>query len=63
MNEKTNNKPLTKKEIFICEITWGCVPIDIQFVRNSKLFHSELNNFEKYKDLYNQENNGTNKKL
>lgn len=50
-------KALNKKEIFICEITWGCIPIDVNWVRNSKLFQDNFANFDKYKDLYMTEQN------
>ena len=50
--EKVNNKSLTKKEIFICEIIWGGTPTDINFVRNSKLFHAKMDDFENYKELF-----------
>lgn len=40
-------KPLNKTEIFVCEMIWGCVPIDVVFVRNSKLFQRNLEEFEK----------------
>ena len=49
----SESKALNKKEIFICEITWGCVPIDINFVRNSKLFQEKMNQFDQYKYLMN----------
>jgi hypothetical protein len=52
----SENKPLNKKEKFICEITWGCVPIDVAFVRNSKLFQEKMNKFDQYKHLMNTDN-------
>jgi len=39
-------KALNKGERFVAEITWGGVPIDTAFVRESKLFQT---NFEKFK--------------
>lgn len=47
-----DQKALNKKEIFICEITWGNVPIDVTWVRNSKLFQANFVNFDRYKDLW-----------
>lgn len=44
-------KALNKKEIFIAEITWGCIPVDISFVRNSKLFQEKMSKFDEYKHL------------
>ena len=51
----SENKALNKKEIFICEITWGNVPLDVTFVRGSKLFQAKMNEFEKYKYLFDYE--------
>lgn len=49
---------LTKIEKFICEITWGNIPDDITFIRESKLFKEKMSEFEegKYKDLFEMEN-------
>lgn len=44
-------KALNKKEIFICEITWGNVPLDVNWVRNSKLFQEKMARFDEYKYL------------
>lgn len=55
--EAENKKALNKKEIFICEITWGNVPLDVTWVKNSKLFQANFNNFDRYKDLYMDEQN------
>lgn len=51
-------KPLTKKEKFACEITWGNVPVDITWIRNSKLFIETLKEVEegKYTELWQLEN-------
>ena len=29
---------LTKEQIFVCEMIWGCVPLDIDWVIQSKPF-------------------------
>ena len=52
-----NEKALNKKEKFVCEITWGNVPADIKWVRNSKLFIGKMQEFDegKYKELFEQE--------
>lgn len=50
------NKPLTKFEKFICEMTWGCIPVDIDFIRNSKLFQSKLKE-TKFINLYKEYEN------
>lgn len=38
---------LSKKEKFVCEMIWGGILVDIDFVRNSSLFKDGLNRFEK----------------
>ena len=44
-------KALNKKEVFICEIAWGCVPVDVNWIRNSKLFLETMARFDEYKHL------------
>lgn len=39
-------KKLSKIEIFVCEMIWGCVPTDVDFVRNSNFFKEGLKRFE-----------------
>lgn len=56
-----DNNPLNKKEKFICEITWGCIPVDVAFVRNSKLFQEKMNKFDQYKHLMDKSKNGKEK--
>jgi hypothetical protein len=48
INKLTNvpDKALNKAERFVCEITWGCIPIDIKFVRNSPLYKSMYMRYE-----------------
>lgn len=46
-NQKADNKTLNKHEKFVCEFAWGCVPIDVSFVRNSGLFKQKAIEFEK----------------
>ena len=52
-----NIKALNKGERFVCEITWGGVPTDVSFVRESKLFQSRLEEFKsgKWSELYKSE--------
>lgn len=47
-------KPLTKTECFVVEITWGNIPLDIQWIRSSKLFLENLNKYNngEFKELY-----------
>jgi len=52
----SENKPLNKKEKFICEITWGCIPVDAAFVRSSKLFQEKMDKFDQYKHLMDTDN-------
>ena len=40
-------KPLNKTEIFVCEMLWGGVPVDVAWVRLSKLF---IDGMERYKN-------------
>jgi len=51
-------KELTKEEKFVCTMIWGCIPIDILFVRNSKLFQAGMIRFEKgeWKEFWAKEN-------
>lgn len=42
-------KNLNSEEKFICEIIWGGVPVDVDWVRSSKLFKEEKIKFEHYK--------------
>lgn len=39
-------KALNKNEQFVCEILWGGVPLDVQWVRNSKMFIEGMRKFE-----------------
>lgn len=54
-------KGLSKKEKFICEITWGNIPDDINWIRNSRLFKEKTDEFEAgmYNELYKLENEKT----
>lgn len=54
-------KGLTKIEKFVCEITWGNIPDDINWIRNSNLFKAKMQEFEsgKYKELYEYEKHKT----
>ncbi len=47
---------LTKEEKFVCEMTWGGVPVDIDWVRNSKLFGEHMKKFKNgdYKKFENE---------
>jgi hypothetical protein len=45
-------KPLTKDEKFICELLWGCIPTDVAFVRNSKLFQEKFLKLDELKKLF-----------
>lgn len=38
---------LSKEEKFVCEIIWGGVPVDVIWVKQSKLFIEALENFKK----------------
>lgn len=50
-------KSLNKIEKFVCELTWGNIPDDINWIRNSNLFKVKMQEFEagKYKELYDNE--------
>lgn len=50
-------KSLNRGERFVCEITWGGVPVDIAFVRESKLFQVNFEEFKsgKWSELYKSE--------
>lgn len=52
-------KQLNKEEKFVCEITWGGVPLDTAFVRESKLFQANFKEFKsgKWSELYKSEIN------
>ena len=52
-----NTKGLSKIEKFVCEITWGNIPQDTNWIRNSKLFIGKMKEFEegKFKELFEQE--------
>lgn len=47
---------LTKEQVFVCEITWGCVPVDTEFVLNSNLFKENWGLFKigNFNHLYNK---------
>jgi len=57
-------KPLSKEEMFTCEMTWGGIPLvsksknlrdyDIVFIRGSKLFQEKWEMFEsgEWDELY-----------
>lgn len=51
-------KKLDKKEKFICEMIWGGVPEDLNFVRNSNLFKEGIIKFDnsEYKNFWDYEN-------
>ena len=53
-NKKINTKKLSKTEKFVCEMIWGGVPVDIAWIRNSKLFIDGLVLFEngEWKEIY-----------
>lgn len=55
-------KPLSKKEKFVCELTWGNIPVEINWARSSPLFNAKIKEFEtgKYKELYEYENKSQN---
>ncbi len=38
-------KPLTKDEKYVSELTWGGIPCDISFIRNSNLFKPFTENY------------------
>jgi hypothetical protein len=44
-------KSLSKYEKLICELTWGGVPEDTTFVRNSNLFKQTEKNYDSILDL------------
>jgi hypothetical protein len=48
------NIVLSKKERFLCEIIWGGIPSDVDFVLNSTLFKQSLASFNngKWLDIY-----------
>jgi hypothetical protein len=58
INKLTNvpEKALNKIEKFVCEITWGCIPMDMKFVRNSLLFKANMVKYEngEYNELFKQ---------
>lgn len=37
-----SKKPLTKFEKEVCELTWGGIPVDVDFIRNSELFKQKF---------------------
>lgn len=39
-------KPLTKDEKYVSELTWGGIPCDISFIRNSNLFKTKMKEYE-----------------
>ena len=41
-----NEKGLNKIEKFVCEMIWGGIPVDIVWVRESKLFDAGVRKFE-----------------
>ena len=49
---------LNKKEKFVCEMIWGSIPTDLNFVRNSNLFKEGMKKFESgiWNDFWKQEN-------
>ncbi len=53
-----DDKALNKKERFICEMIWGGVPTDVNFVRNSNMFKEGIKKFESgiWNDFWKQEN-------
>lgn len=49
---KEVNKALTREEKNICWLTWGCIPVDTEFVHNSNLFKVKRVEYEKYRHLW-----------
>ncbi len=45
------DKPLSKTEKMVCELTWGGVPTDVAFVRNSNLFKENLKKLEQLEEF------------
>jgi len=46
---------MNKQEKFVCELTFGGIPVDIQWVKNSKLFQENMQKFKEGQfnnDLY-----------
>lgn len=54
----SDNKKLDKKEKFVCEMIFGGVPVDTNFVRNSNLFKEGIKKFDNgdWKQLWDYEN-------
>ena len=51
-------KKLDKKEKFVCEMIWGGVHEDVDYVRNSNLFKEGLKKFDNgdYNNFWDYEN-------
>lgn len=45
-------KALSKREKNICEFTWGCIPLETTWVRESKLFLAKTIEYEQYKHIW-----------
>ncbi len=41
-----SDKALNKVEVFVAEMTWGGVPVDTNFVRESSLFKEKMKEFK-----------------
>ena len=36
--------PITPEYIYICELTWGCVPIDVVWAKNTDIYKNKRKN-------------------
>lgn len=50
-------KPLTKEEKFVCELTWGGIPAESDFAVQTFLFKEKMQEFknEKFQELWEYE--------
>ncbi len=51
-------KEFSKKEKFVCELTWGSIPLDKEWARQTILFQNKMKEFEagNFKYLWDNEN-------
>jgi hypothetical protein len=51
-DKKKIKKSFTKEEVLACELIWGGVPLDVDFVKNSPLFISKLAEINLYQSRH-----------
>lgn len=48
MTTEVKQKPLSKREKNVCESLWGGIPVDVNWVRESKLFQKRMEEYDTF---------------